>query len=458
MTWIIDSGMYYDAGKKCHLLADDISLALGPLNATLQNECGGMAGDHEKCSSWTAAYDQNAADIVTLTATLANALRRYGDVLEANGYNWWHSNRAKASGSEPARPTASEPLYDSGMALPVTAKGDNGAGLDEGAVVGLLEKVGKIPNGDATKLATARDAWKKFAESDYITGAEGRIRGVGAKFEGSTDPNIIDIDDKLNTLEQAAKLVAEAAKGMVTPVSEHHSALTDMRSEIQAAVAQAGIEVAAAIGITIAVVAVAAVFTAGLASGGAAAGGAVITVEIVEATALIIKNTVTASRLLALFGAVVVVGTATGGFTGIPDLTNAGVKAAVTAIAGMAVYIAGQMVATKYEDLPMAPENPAPGLTDAAEEYVLGKHVKDAPYYNPSKGTWPDADVDLDELAEAAENVVARGPNDDGNYERDVDAGRVIGSVAEQIGGAVTTRYKVVTDRFGGVITMYPIP
>ncbi|MGW5318551.1 hypothetical protein [Nocardia thailandica] len=173
---------------------------------------------------------------------------------------------------------------------------------------------------------------------------------------------------------------------------------------------------------------------------------------------MIIKNTVTASRLLALFGAVVTVGAATGGFTGIPDLANAGVKTAVTAIAGMAVYIAGQTVATKYEDLPMAPENPAPGLTDAAEEYVLGKHVKDAPHYNPSKGTWPDANVDLDELAEAAENVVARGPNGDGNYERDVDAGRVIGSVAEQIGGAATTRYKVVTDRFGGVITMYPIP
>ncbi|MGW6424419.1 hypothetical protein ACWF82_17250 [Nocardia sp. NPDC055053] len=340
MTWTIDSGMYYDAAKKCHLLADDISLALGPLNSTLQHECGGMSGDHEKCGEWTTAYDRHAADIITLTATLANALRRYGDVLEANGYNWWHSNRATASGAEPARPSVSEPLYDSGMALPVTAKGDNGAGLDEGAVVGLLEKVGKIPNGDATKLATARDAWKKFAESGYIAGAEDRIKGIGAKFEGSTDPNIIGIEEKLDTLEQAAKLVAEAAKGMVTPVTEHHTALTDMRSEIQSAVAQAGIEIAAAIGITIAVVAVTAVFTAGLASGGAAAGGAVITVEIVESTALIIKNTVTASRLLMIFGAVVAAGTATGGFTGIPDLTNAGVSAAVTAIAGMAVYIA----------------------------------------------------------------------------------------------------------------------
>ncbi len=256
MSWTIDSGMYYDAGKKCHLLADDISLALGPLNSTLQNECGGMAGDHEKCTDWTTAYDRHAADIVTLTATLANALRRYGDVLEACGYNWWHSNRATASGPEPARPSASEPLYDSGMALPVTAIGDNGAGLDEGAVVGLLEKVGKIPNGDATKLVKARDAWKAFADSGYITGAADRVKGVNAKFTGSTDPNILDIEEKLNTLEQAAKLVAEAAKGMVTPVSEHHTALTDMRTEIQSAVAQAGVEIAAAIGITIAVVAV----------------------------------------------------------------------------------------------------------------------------------------------------------------------------------------------------------
>ncbi|MFD6220425.1 polymorphic toxin type 28 domain-containing protein [Nocardia asteroides] len=331
--------MYYDAGKKCHLLANDLSLALGPLNSVLQHDCGGMAGDHERCAEWTTTYDQHAADIVTLTATLANAMRRYGDVLEACGYNWWHSNRAKASGSEPTRPTESEPLYDSGMALPVTAKGDNGAGLDEGAVVGLLEKVGKIPNGDAAKLAKARDAWKAFAESGYITGAAGRVNGVKAKFAGSTDPNIVAIEEKLNTLEQAAKLVADAANGMVTPVTEHHTALADMRSEIQSAVAQAGVEIAAAIGITIAVVAVTAVFTAGLASGGAAAGGAVITVEIVESTALIIKNTVTASRLLVIFGAVVATATATGGFTGIPDLTKAGVSAAVTAIAGMGIFI-----------------------------------------------------------------------------------------------------------------------
>lgn len=409
MSWTIDSGMYYDAGKKCHLLADDISLALGPLNSTLQNECGGMAGDHEKCTDWTTAYDRHAADIVTLTATLANALRRYGDVLEACGYNWWHSNRATASGPEPARPSASEPLYDSGMALPVTAKGDNGAGLDEGAVVGLLEKVGKIPNGDATKLVKARDAWKAFADSGYVTGAADRVKGVNAKFTGSTDPNILDIEEKLNTLEQAAKLVAEAAKGMVTPVSEHHTALTDMRTEIQSAVAQAGIEIAAAIGITIAVVAVTAVFTAGLASGGAAAGGAVITVEIVESTALIIKNTVTASRLLVIFGAVVAVGTTTGGFTGIPDLTNAGVSAAIAAIAGLAVYIAA-------DD---APDVTAGGGGAASAGPANAEEVKELLESATRPGnTKPHRELDTDEeIRELYDQITRKGePMDVGSY------------------------------------------
>ncbi|GGL46726.1 hypothetical protein [Nocardia jinanensis] len=178
MTWVIDSGMYYAAAEKCHLLAGDICLALGPLLHTLTHECGGMAGDHEKSEPWTTGYDKHTADMVTLAATLANALQRFGDVLAANGYNWWHANRAKASGPEPDRPTASEPLYDSGMALPASAKGNNGAGLDAGAVAGLLEQVGRIPNGDVTKLGKAKDAWQTFADHATITGAADRIRGA----------------------------------------------------------------------------------------------------------------------------------------------------------------------------------------------------------------------------------------------------------------------------------------
>ncbi|MFI7667887.1 hypothetical protein [Nocardia sp. NPDC049526] len=82
-------------------------------------DCGGMAGDHEKSEPWTTKYDQNARDIVTLAATLRNALQRFGDVLAANGYNWWQSNRSTSSGAEPTGSTRSGPLYDSsGVADP----------------------------------------------------------------------------------------------------------------------------------------------------------------------------------------------------------------------------------------------------------------------------------------------------------------------------------------------------
>ncbi|WP_280398675.1 hypothetical protein [Nocardia carnea] len=362
MTWVIDSGMYYAAAEKCHLLAGDISLALGPLLHTLTHECGGMAGDHKDSEAWTTTYNKHTADIITLAATLANALQRFGDVLAANGYNWWHSNRAKASGPEPDRPTASEPLYDSGLALPTNAKGDNGPGLDEGAVAGLLAQVGRIPNGDVGRLGKARDAWQTFADHTTITGAADRIRGVNAAFTGNTDPNIGEIEAKLNTLTQAADMLAQASKALVTPVGEHHDALQEMRNDIQAAVADAGKEIAAAIGITVAIVAIAAVASAGLAAPAAAGGGAVVTAEIVATTAGIIKNAVSISRLVAIFGAVVVAGTASGGFTAIPDLTNNAINAAVASIAAMAVHIAADDGAT----VPSNPSN-TPGTPEYAK-------------------------------------------------------------------------------------------
>ncbi len=133
-------------------------------------------------------------------------------------------------------------------------------------------------------------------------------------------------------------MLARASKALVTPVGEHRDALQEMRTEIQAAVADAGKEIVAAIGITVAIVAIAAVASAGLAAPAAAGGGAVVTAEIVATTAGIIKNAVSISRLLAIFGAVVVAGTASGAFTAIPDLTTNGINAALTAIAAMTVH------------------------------------------------------------------------------------------------------------------------
>ncbi|MET7773694.1 hypothetical protein [Nocardia sp. NPDC005366] len=73
----------------------------------------------------------------------------------------------------------------------------------------------------------------------------------------------------------------------------------------------------------------------------AAAGGGLIAAEIVTTTATLIRTTVTASRVLAIFGAVVVAGSASGVFTAIPDLTQNGINAALAGIAAMTVKIVG---------------------------------------------------------------------------------------------------------------------
>jgi hypothetical protein len=197
-TWVIDSGMYFDAAKKCQSLASDISLALGPLQRALVHDCGGMAGDHEKSEQWTTIYDQNARDIVTLAATLCNALQRFGDVLAANGYNWWQSNRATTSGAEPTRPTQSEPLYDSGMALPTTAKGANGAGIDT-SITGLLEQVGKIPNGDSPSSVSRRVPGKHLPTTP--TSPEPRTASTASS--SPTQPELRSRCDSISTRNSA---------------------------------------------------------------------------------------------------------------------------------------------------------------------------------------------------------------------------------------------------------------
>lgn len=224
-----------------------------------------------------------------------------------------------------------------------------------------MEQVGRIPNGDLTKLGIAKDAWKAFADNSSIKGAADRINGVNAKFSGSSDPLVIDIEEKLTTLRNAAQLVADAAAGLALPVAEHHEALGTMRDDINAAVASAGKEIAAAIVITAAVVGVVAFLSVGTAAVPAAAGGAVVTAEIVASTATIIRSTVSISRLLVLFGAVAAVGSATGGFTAIPALTQNGINAALASIAAMTVKIVGD-----EDGVPSTSANPSntPGTSE----------------------------------------------------------------------------------------------
>ncbi|MER7790223.1 putative T7SS-secreted protein [Streptomyces sp. NPDC097640] len=98
-----------------------------------------------------------------------------------------------------------------------------------------------------------------------------------------------------------------------------------------------------------------------------------------------------------------------------------------------------------------------PGLDDESEKYIRSKHMPGGNLAKSDKSVFKE-DIDLDELVEASSSVKARGPNESGFYERDVDAGRDIGNVSQDAGGLPTTWYRVVQDKYGGVITMHPIP
>ncbi|MBB5933123.1 RHS repeat domain-containing protein [Streptomyces zagrosensis] len=97
-----------------------------------------------------------------------------------------------------------------------------------------------------------------------------------------------------------------------------------------------------------------------------------------------------------------------------------------------------------------------PGLDDASEEYIRGKHMPGGASATSDKSIFR-SDEDLDDLVETAGKVEPRGPNENGFYERDVDAKRDIGNLSPDVGGLPTTWYRVVQDKWGGVITMHPI-
>jgi hypothetical protein len=92
-----------------------------------------------------------------------------------------------------------------------------------------------------------------------------------------------------------------------------------------------------------------------------------------------------------------------------------------------------------------------------SEAYVKGKHVKGGAKVTSDKSTF-DQDIDLDDLVEKANKCDCHGPNPDGNYERNMNAEKIIGNLSEDAGGATTSWYKVVQDKYGGIITMFPIP
>ncbi|WP_329461012.1 polymorphic toxin-type HINT domain-containing protein [Streptomyces sp. NBC_01431] len=98
-----------------------------------------------------------------------------------------------------------------------------------------------------------------------------------------------------------------------------------------------------------------------------------------------------------------------------------------------------------------------PMLDDTSEAYIRGKHFAGGANLDATKGVFSH-DVDLDQLAEKAGGVASSEPNASGFYERVVNYEKPIGETSAQDGARQTSWFMLVQDKWGGVITMYPIP
>ncbi|MEU0541552.1 hypothetical protein ABZ319_16945 [Nocardia sp. NPDC005978] len=282
----IEWGVAYAAGKKCHDLAGELSLAFGPLHSTLVHNCKGMAGDAPGCLQWAQEYDTAAADFTRAAAALVNALAHYGDVLYAYGWNYAVSQRPT---NMPEKPVESSLYYDTEMDMPA-ATGANGLGAEQRDgdsdlynrfVDKIRDELGALPNGDTDRLAAAASAWKTFNGNAAVTGAADSVGTVIALFETLSDPNKDTLLAQLGSLRQGATDLASAGLSIGTAVEDYSTGTSEVRSAISTILSTAiiGVTVTAVVGV------IAACFTFG--GGGAAAAGGI---------GAIITNTLNACR------------------------------------------------------------------------------------------------------------------------------------------------------------------
>ncbi|MFD4458204.1 hypothetical protein [Nocardia sp. NPDC058480] len=446
----VDWVSYYDAAKKCHDLADDLRAADKPLHTAVKDVGAGMAGDAPGCVEWAKAYDGVAQRALQACTNLSDALTNFGNVLYASGYNYGTSNNSDPA---PPRPTVAA-MSEYKVTIPSATTGTSGIGVRKDGdgqffddlLSDITSEFKKLPNANVNALAKVSEAWSTFASSAALSGAKARIATISSMFDDMDQiKNRELIQQHLNTIGTSADAIVLAAQKIAAPVGEFNTGIHNASRQIDIEMTDLKIEA----GFTIGLAAVGSIFSLG---GSAVAGVARVGVLVVSAMTKI-RKVLNSADLLKILGFAAAFGGAVAAITAfdeVPDTQK--VALALAEIIAMKVLVDDSQ---RYQNLPVAPAIPLGGLTDLAEEYIRDKHVEGGATAaaDPDKSTF-DKDVDLDDLIDLGEDETARGPNKYGNYERDIDAGENVG----QSGGNPTSRYKIITDRWGTVTNMFPIP
>ncbi|MGW4365380.1 polymorphic toxin type 37 domain-containing protein [Nocardia takedensis] len=237
---------YETAAAECYDLSQMFQTVYNAMQRVLV-EANAMAGGYKAVKTWSRGYDERAGAVALVATNFARALRHFGDVLTASGYNWkcaeYKANRGPNKGAPPSLPSGfpSELPYGPGIVADVASSGTYSRGLETDWTE-LQDKVtalvtgGEVPDGDTDKLARAATAWKTFAQSDpvyygtsrLLTVASGLERGYGA----DVPKDIPNHAENLRALARSLREIFTAAHDIAAAVDTHNVALTTMRSDM----------------------------------------------------------------------------------------------------------------------------------------------------------------------------------------------------------------------------------
>ncbi|MFC8046123.1 EndoU domain-containing protein [Nocardia sp. NPDC057353] len=453
----MDWQVYYDAARRCHALADALRAADKPLHE-MKSGCAGMAGDSDGCRQWGEKYDQVAQETMQSCTNLADALTNFGFVLFATGYNY-----GKRAGTNPApyRP-AVQPVAFYRVTIP-SSVGNNGSGVDKhddglgefyDQLVGKIgQEFGKLPNGNVNTLQTAADKWKQFAENESVRGAEAEISRITELFDRIQDKtNLPRILERLDALRGSAGQIAIGASTLAGLVGEYHTstrnARTSFESEINVAVAAAGITVAGAL------VFAAISFGGSLLAGAGAIGGIVLNCVNAIRTAFQTSNLI---KVIGLTAATAGAAVTLKHFNTMPDMTDMvteGGKLGAIILMKVLVDDAAQEMGDAWKDAPgTAPGNVS--ITEGRRIHILdgdgdeagGGHAPGTGA--PNKTEFPDSDPWTDDHIIDRIQDVAKNPDqtpvlqDNGRYRVSGVRDGVLIEVIVNPDGSIRTGYPV---------------
>lgn len=242
--YAVGKGLFEKAGK----LYDAFSVNVGILSETES-----MAGSDDGGMAWAASYDERVSEVLGTVNDLIKALENYGGVIIQAGYNHAvaeHNSTPGNRGPAPAKPP--EPAsVDGTLSAPPSAGGPGEGLLDDS--IGLVAQIGvPVPDGDTDKVSKAADAWNRLASVHQTKTIVEGLAVDARTFDDTHSPEVEYIVRDLEELRDATSAVLTGCAELAESCREYESALSDLRTQVEAILKELATELAVTAAIAIA--------------------------------------------------------------------------------------------------------------------------------------------------------------------------------------------------------------